>query len=65
LPFGTSRVGRSCFTTVAVTENCQSTSHMDRDLSNSVISWFLECKCSLPHLSVFDTSSFVREKMIT
>ncbi len=62
LPFGTSRVGRSRFTTMAVMENYQSTPHMDMDLSNSVILWFLEGKCSLPHLSVFDTSSFVKEK---
>ncbi|KAH8968778.1 hypothetical protein BDL97_03G147900 [Sphagnum fallax] len=42
LPFGTSQIGRTCFTTMAVTENYHSTSHTDRDLSNSVISWFLE-----------------------
>ncbi len=38
LPFSTSRIGRTCFTAMAVTENYHSTSHMDRHLSNSVIS---------------------------
>jgi len=47
LPFGTCRVGRSCFTAMAVTENYQSTPHTDRDLCNFVISWFLEGECSL------------------
>ncbi|KAH9540865.1 hypothetical protein CY35_14G027600 [Sphagnum magellanicum] len=42
LPFGTSRIGRTCFTAMAVTENYHSTPHTDRDLSNSVISWFSE-----------------------
>ncbi|CAK9255200.1 unnamed protein product [Sphagnum jensenii] len=37
LPFGTFRVGRSYFTTMAVTENYHSTPHTDRDLANSVI----------------------------
>ncbi|CAM6054105.1 unnamed protein product [Sphagnum tenellum] len=40
LPFGTSRIGRTCFSAMAVTENYHSTPHTDRDLSNSVISWF-------------------------
>ncbi len=47
LPFGTCRVGRSCFIAMAITENYQSTPHIDRDLCNSVISWFLEGECSL------------------
>jgi len=47
---------------MVVTKNYQSTLHTDRDLSNFVISWFLEGNCSLPHLSVFNTSSFVKEK---
>ncbi len=47
LPFSTCRVGRSCFTAMAVTENYQSTPHTDKDLCNSVISWFLEGECSL------------------
>ncbi|CAM6044136.1 unnamed protein product, partial [Sphagnum compactum] len=36
LPFGTSRIGRTCFTAMAVTENYHSTPHTDRDLFNSV-----------------------------
>jgi hypothetical protein len=44
---------------MAVMENYQSTPHIDKDLSNSVISWFLEGKCSMPHLLVLNTSSFV------
>jgi hypothetical protein len=59
LPFGTCRVGRSCFTAMAVIENYQSTPHIDRDLCNSVISWFLEGECSLQLLFIFDTMSFV------
>jgi hypothetical protein len=62
LPFGTYRIGRTCFTTMAVTENYYSTPHMDRDLSNSVISWFLESKCALLHVSVLNTSSFLKNK---
>ncbi|CAK9866958.1 unnamed protein product [Sphagnum jensenii] len=42
LPFGTSRIGRTCFTAMVVMENYHSTPHTDRDLSNSMISWFLE-----------------------
>jgi hypothetical protein len=38
LPFGTSRIGRTCFTAMAVTKNYHSTPHTNRDLSNSVIS---------------------------
>jgi hypothetical protein len=33
LPFGTCRVGRSCFTAMAVTENYKSTPHTDRDFA--------------------------------
>jgi hypothetical protein len=61
LPFSTYRIGRTCFTTMAVTENYYSTPHMDRDLSNSVISWFLESKCALLHVSVLNTSSFLKK----
>jgi hypothetical protein len=66
LPFGTCRVGRSCFTTMAVTENYQSTPHTNRDLCNSVISWFLEGECSLQLLFILDTMSLVKgeKKMI-
>lgn len=64
MPFGTSRIGRTCFTAMAVTENYHSTSHTDKDLSNLVISWFLEGKCSLPHVSVSNTSSFLKKKKI-
>ncbi|CAK9264551.1 unnamed protein product [Sphagnum jensenii] len=42
LPFGTSRIGRTRFMAMAVTKNYHSMPHTDRDLSNSVISWFLE-----------------------
>jgi hypothetical protein len=62
LPFGTCRVGRSCFTAMAVTENYQSTPHTDKDLSNSVFSWFLGGECSLSILVVLDTVSFVEGK---
>ncbi|CAM6056516.1 unnamed protein product [Sphagnum tenellum] len=41
-PFGTFRVERSCFSAMAVTENYPSTPHTDRDMSNSVIAWFLQ-----------------------
>jgi hypothetical protein len=66
LPFGTCRVGRSYFTAMAVTENYHSTPHTDRDLCNSVISWFLEGECSLQLLFILDTMSFVEggKKMI-
>jgi hypothetical protein len=59
LPFATFRVGRSPFTTMAVTENYRSTPHTNRDLSNSVIAWFLEGKCSFPRPSVFYAPSFL------
>jgi len=62
LPFGTSRIGRTCFTVMVVTENYHSTPHTDRDLSNSMISWFLESKCALPHVSVLNTSNFLKKK---
>ncbi len=62
LPFGTSRVGRSCFTAMAITENYQSTPYTDRDLANSVISWFLEGECSLSLLFVLHTTNFVEGK---
>jgi hypothetical protein len=61
-PFGTFRIGRSCFAAMAVTENYQATLHIDRDLLNSVISWFLEGKRSLSHLFILDTTSFSRGK---
>jgi hypothetical protein len=66
LPFGTCRVGRSCFIAMAVTENYQSTPHTDRDLCNSVISWFLEGECSLQLLFILNTMSLVEgeKKMI-
>ncbi len=60
LPFGTYRVGRNCFTAMAVTENYQSTPHTDRDLCNFVISWFLEGECSLQLLFILDTMSLVK-----
>jgi hypothetical protein len=47
---------------MVVTENYQATLHTDRDLLNSVISWFLEGKRSLSHLSILDTISFSRGK---
>jgi len=47
---------------MAVTENYHSTPHTDRDLFNSVISWFLEGKCALLHVSVLNVSSFLEEK---
>ncbi len=47
---------------MAVTENYHSTPHTDRDLSNSVISWFLEGKCVLLHAFVLNTSSFLIKK---
>ncbi len=59
LPFGTCRVGRSCFTATAVIENYQSTPHIDRDLCNSVISWFLEGECSLQLLFILNIISLV------
>jgi len=59
LPFATFRVGRSPFTTMAVTENYCSTPHTNRDLSNSVIAWFLEGKCSFPRPTVFYAPSFL------
>ncbi len=59
LPFATSRVGRSPFTAMAATENYRSMPHMDRDLSNSVIAWFLEGKCSFPRSFVFYAPSFL------
>jgi hypothetical protein len=62
LPFDISRIGRICFTAMAVTENYHSTPHTDRDLSNSVISWFLEGKCALLHVSVSNVSSFLEKK---
>jgi hypothetical protein len=51
---------------MAVTENYQSTPHTDRDLSNSVISWFLEGECFLSLLFVLDTLNLVegKKKMI-
>jgi hypothetical protein len=61
LPFGTSRVGRSYFTAMVITKNYHSTPHTDRDLSNSVISWFLEGKCSFPHASVFLRPKFSKK----
>ncbi len=61
LPFSTFRIGRTCFTAMAVMENYHSTSHTDRDLSNSVISWFLEGKCALLHVSVLKVSSFLEK----
>jgi hypothetical protein len=47
---------------MAVTENYQATPHTNRDLLNFVISWFFEGKCSLSHLFVLDTASFLRGK---
>jgi hypothetical protein len=51
---------------MAVTENYQSTLHTDRDLCNSVISWFLEGECSLQLLFILDTMNLVKggKKMI-
>ncbi len=63
LPFGTSRIGRTCFTVMAVTENYHSTPHTDKDLSNFVISWFLEGKCALLHVSVMKVSSFLEKQI--
>ncbi len=47
---------------MAVTKNYHSMPHTDRDLSNSVISWFLEGKCALSHVFVLNTSSFLKKK---
>jgi hypothetical protein len=47
---------------MVVTENYQSTPHTDMDLSNSLISWFLEGECSLSLLFFLDTMSFVEGK---
>jgi hypothetical protein len=47
---------------MAAIENYQATSHIDKDLMNSVISWFLEGKRSLSHLSILDIASFLRGK---
>jgi hypothetical protein len=44
---------------MVITENYQSTPHTDRDLSNYVISWFLEGECSLSLLFVLDIIGFV------
>jgi hypothetical protein len=62
LPFGTCRMRRSYFTAMAITENYQSTPHTDRDLSNSMISWFLEGECSLSLLFVLYTIGFIDYK---
>jgi hypothetical protein len=62
LPFGTFRVGKTCFTAMTIIENYHFTLHTDRDLCNSMISWFLEGKCSLPHTSILNTSSFLKKK---
>jgi hypothetical protein len=48
---------------MVVTKNYQSTLHIDMDLFNSIISWFLESKYSLPHLSILNTSNYVGKKM--
>jgi hypothetical protein len=64
LPSGTSRIGRTCFTAMAVTENYHSMPHTNRDLFNLVISWFLEGKCSLLHVFILNTSSFLKKKRI-
>ncbi len=45
-----------------ITENYHFTLHTDMDLCNSMISWFLEGKCSLPHMSILNTSSFLKKK---
>jgi len=47
---------------MAVTENYQATAHTNKDLLNFVILWFFEGKCSLSHLSILDTASFLRGK---
>jgi hypothetical protein len=47
---------------MGVIENYHSTPHMDKDLSNSVISWFLEGKRTLPHVSILNTFSFLKKK---
>jgi hypothetical protein len=44
---------------MAVTENYQSTPHTDKDLCNSVISWFLEGECSLQLLFILNIMSLV------
>jgi len=62
LPFGTFRIRRIYFTAMAITENYHSTPHTDRDLSNSVISWFLDGKCALLHVFVLNVSSFLEKK---
>jgi hypothetical protein len=48
---------------MAITKNYQSTPHTDMDLFNYIVSWFLEGKYSLPHLSILNTSSYVGKKM--
>jgi hypothetical protein len=45
-------------------ENYHSMPHTNKDLSNLMISWFLEGKCSLSHVFVLNTSNFWGKKKI-
>jgi hypothetical protein len=57
--FHTNNLNNICVD-MAVTENYPSTPHTDRDLSKSVISWFLESEFSLSLLFVLNTISFLK-----
>ncbi len=59
--FHTNNLNNICVD-MAVTKNYLSTPHTDRDLSKSVISWFLEIEFSLSLLFVLNTISFLKRE---